>query len=211
MRHKFEKDFISHFSKKRVMRVTRIMRTRDMLFSPVIVHLTFSSITSWLSMRIQTRTTLHLVCFDWCLQAVTRISVVFIIGLDKSGYQVNSFLISRRKHMLWVLIRSASARNEKNIATFGLKKVPYQELCSYFPILYKFLMHFGTFLMLLSTQNKLFKINNKSKTSLHLLISFYRTINHTNFSVGFFQFGTWYFAIKCKLLGVPSWKLGNFA
>ena len=33
------------------------------------------------------------------------------IGLDKSGYQVNTFLISRRKHMLWVLIRSASAEN----------------------------------------------------------------------------------------------------
>ena len=30
------------------------------------------------------------------------------IGLDKSGYQVNIFLISQRKHMLWVLIRSAS-------------------------------------------------------------------------------------------------------
>ena len=27
---------------------------------------------------------------------------------DKSGYQVNSFLISQWKHMLWVLIRSAS-------------------------------------------------------------------------------------------------------
>ena len=32
------------------------------------------------------------------------------IGLDKSGYQVKSFLISQRKHMLWVLIRSASLR-----------------------------------------------------------------------------------------------------
>ena len=32
------------------------------------------------------------------------------IGLDKSGYQVNSFLISPRKHMLKVLFRSASAR-----------------------------------------------------------------------------------------------------
>ena len=30
------------------------------------------------------------------------------IGLDKSGYQVNIFLISQRKHILWVLIRSAS-------------------------------------------------------------------------------------------------------
>ena len=32
------------------------------------------------------------------------------IGLDKSGYQVNSFLISQQKHMLRVLIRSASLR-----------------------------------------------------------------------------------------------------
>ena len=33
------------------------------------------------------------------------------IGLDKSGYQVNIFLISPRKYMLWVLIRSASVRH----------------------------------------------------------------------------------------------------
>ena len=32
------------------------------------------------------------------------------IGLDKGGYPVNIFLISPRKHMLWVLIRSSSAR-----------------------------------------------------------------------------------------------------
>ena len=32
-------------------------------------------------------------------------------GLDKSGYQVNIFLISPRKRMLWVLIRSASPRH----------------------------------------------------------------------------------------------------
>ena len=51
------------------------------------------------------------------------------IGLDKGGYPVNIFL----KHMLWVLIRSASMRrlneypqrmfswrNKKNINTFGL-------------------------------------------------------------------------------------------
>ena len=39
---------------------------------------------------------------------------LFAIGLDKSGYQVNIFLISPRKHMLWVLIRSArrGASNE---------------------------------------------------------------------------------------------------
>ena len=33
------------------------------------------------------------------------------IGLDKSGYQVNIFLISPQKHMLRVLIRSASVRH----------------------------------------------------------------------------------------------------
>ena len=31
------------------------------------------------------------------------------IGLDKRGYQVNIFLVSPQKHMLWVLIRSASS------------------------------------------------------------------------------------------------------
>ena len=31
-------------------------------------------------------------------------------GLDKSGYQVNTFLISPWKHMLWVVIRSTSLR-----------------------------------------------------------------------------------------------------
>ena len=55
------------------------------------------------------------------------------IGLDKSEYQVNIFLISPQKCMLWVLIRSASSeypqhmfswRNKTNtcINTFGLKK-----------------------------------------------------------------------------------------
>ena len=56
------------------------------------------------------------------------------IGLDKSGYQVNSFLISRRKHMLWVGASNEYpqpmflSRNKKNIDTFWLEKVPYQEL-----------------------------------------------------------------------------------
>ena len=50
-----------------------------------------------------------------------------IIGLDKSGYKVNSFLISPLKYMLWVLIRGKallmsthnmfSWRNKKNINT----------------------------------------------------------------------------------------------
>ena len=32
------------------------------------------------------------------------------IATDKRGYPHNIFLISQRKHMLWVLIRSGSAR-----------------------------------------------------------------------------------------------------
>ena len=66
------------------------------------------------------------------------------IGLDKSGYLVNIFLISPRKHTLWVLItletpcRGASNeypqhmfswRNKKNINTFWLKKASYLKLC----------------------------------------------------------------------------------
>ena len=49
-----------------------------------------------------------------------------IIGLDERGYQANNFLISQRKHMLWVLIGSASVfllRNKENIDTFWLKKM----------------------------------------------------------------------------------------
>ena len=34
----------------------------------------------------------------------------YIIGPDKSGYQVNIFLNSQRKHMLWILIRSTLQR-----------------------------------------------------------------------------------------------------
>ena len=34
------------------------------------------------------------------------------IDLDKGGYLVNIFLIIARKHMLWVLIRSASGLGE---------------------------------------------------------------------------------------------------
>ena len=33
-----------------------------------------------------------------------------ILPQDKRGYQVNIFLISRQKHTLWVLIRSASLK-----------------------------------------------------------------------------------------------------
>ena len=41
---------------------------------------------------------------------ITYTMEVSCIGLDKSGYQVNSFLISQEKHMVWVLIRSALVR-----------------------------------------------------------------------------------------------------
>ena len=36
------------------------------------------------------------------------LGVSTLIGPDKNGYRVNIFLISPQKHMLWVLIRSAS-------------------------------------------------------------------------------------------------------
>ena len=43
-------------------------------------------------------------------EAILMSTQKMIIGLDKSGYQVNSFLISLRKHIWWVLVRSASLR-----------------------------------------------------------------------------------------------------
>ena len=59
------------------------------------------------------------------------------IGLDKGGYPVNIFLISPQKHVLWYTLEAPHQgasneysqhmflwRNEKNINTFGLKKVP---------------------------------------------------------------------------------------
>ena len=59
------------------------------------------------------------------------------IGLDKSWYQVNIFLISPRKHMLRYSLEAPhcgtfneypqhmfSWRNKKNINTFGPKKAP---------------------------------------------------------------------------------------
>ena len=52
--------------------------------------------------------------FQWCIFYCRRRNKNFHIGLDKSGYPVNIFLISPRKHMLW--------RNKKNINAFWLKK-----------------------------------------------------------------------------------------
>ena len=80
------------------------------------------------------------------LQFVARITnLTMNIGLDKSEYQVNSFLITRRKHMLWYSLEAPrqcasneypqhmfSLRNKKNIDTFWWKKAPYQELCMNF-------------------------------------------------------------------------------
>ena len=56
-------------------------------------------------------------------------------GLNKSGYQINSFLISPWKHLLWYSLEEPRLgaskeypqniflwRNTKNINTFGLKK-----------------------------------------------------------------------------------------
>ena len=41
------------------------------------------------------------------------------IGLDKGGYPVNIFLISPRKHMLWVLIAEALLMSTHNICFCG--------------------------------------------------------------------------------------------
>ena len=75
-------------------------------------------------------------------QNLISIEKFYSIGLDKRGYQVNSFLISRRKHMLWCSLEvprwgasneypqhMSLLRNKKNIDTFWLNKTPYQELC----------------------------------------------------------------------------------
>ena len=44
------------------------------------------------------------------LSRVPSMGILLSIGLDKSEYLVNIFLISPQKHMLWVFIRSASLR-----------------------------------------------------------------------------------------------------
>ena len=49
-------------------------------------------------------------CSDRKIFFLKIIYINFLIGQDKSGYQVDIILISLQKHMLWVLIRSASAR-----------------------------------------------------------------------------------------------------
>ena len=53
-------------------------------------------------------------CVEGCILSLVRIPFKAFalagIGLDKGEYPVNIFFISPRKHKLWVLIRSASAR-----------------------------------------------------------------------------------------------------
>ena len=61
--------------------------------------------------------------FVACLQKLATVEIY--IGLDKSAYQVSSFLISAQKHMLWVLIRSASP-------LWGISNEYPQEKCQYF-------------------------------------------------------------------------------
>ena len=46
-----------------------------------------------------------------CDAHAIRYIIPCYIGLDKTGYQFNIFLIYPWKHMLWVLIRSASMRH----------------------------------------------------------------------------------------------------
>ena len=43
-------------------------------------------------------------------ETIIILSGATCIGLDKSGYQVNSFLIFPREHLLWVLIGSVLVR-----------------------------------------------------------------------------------------------------
>ena len=56
------------------------------------------------------------ICFN---EKLEKYLMVFLLSLsyndiyiatDKRGYPHNTFFVSPRKHMLWVLIRSASAR-----------------------------------------------------------------------------------------------------
>ena len=53
------------------------------------------------------------------------------IALDKALFSVNTFLISRQKHMLWVLIRSASQMLLRNKENFLLDTHSYQNLCCF--------------------------------------------------------------------------------
>ena len=54
-----------------------------------------------------------------CADAWSDQGFLASIGLDKGGYPINIFLISPRKCMLWVLIRSASALNhDKNLQIY---------------------------------------------------------------------------------------------
>ena len=69
----------------------------------------------------------------------TSFPVNITIGLDKSEYQVNSFLITWQKHMLWYSFEAPRwgasneypqhtgffLRNKRNIDTFWWKKAPY--------------------------------------------------------------------------------------
>ena len=79
----------------------------------------------------------------WINFASLAIENVPCKGLDKSGYQLNVFLISPQKHMLWYSLEAPhwgtsneyqqhtfSWRNKKNINTFGFKKASFQKLCA---------------------------------------------------------------------------------
>ena len=56
---------------------------------------------------------------SWALWQTVR-----MVGLNKSGYQVNSFIISPQKHMLWVLIRYFQYFwIEKSILTRAMKSI----------------------------------------------------------------------------------------
>ena len=58
-----------------------------------------------------------MLCMVVSFNKINKSRLVYNIGLDKNGYQVNSFLISQQKQMLWELIRSASLRSFLRVST----------------------------------------------------------------------------------------------
>ena len=69
---------------------------------------------SYQSLFISRRLNFHLLFQDSHLPFSPFGFIIFNIATDKRGYPHNIFLISPRKHMLWVLIRSASPRSWKH-------------------------------------------------------------------------------------------------
>ena len=95
------------------------------MFPIPLVHVTTGCLCKqydFLGYEFQFLIVLHILNYHWgCIyktndqkfygenEPVCLYSIVSI-ATDKRGYPHNIFLISQRKHMLWVLIRSASPR-----------------------------------------------------------------------------------------------------